>query len=102
MEGGEVDVGEFFLAERGEVAGREVRSLLRLVCRHRGRHRASRQRESQSGESERRHCRFGHSLLFRSLLRPLHGRILRVGRTIFYSQPTPGNQSGQDSREHEM
>ena len=76
MEGGEVDVGEFFLAERTELAGRIIQSLLRLVCRHRGRHRASRHRKSQSGESERRYRGFGHSLLFRSLLRSLHGRIL--------------------------
>jgi len=76
MEGGEVDVGEFFFAERSELAGREVRSLLRLARRHRGRHRASRQRKSQSGYSERRDCGFGHWLLFRSLLRSLHGRIL--------------------------
>ncbi|WP_168195518.1 hypothetical protein [Bradyrhizobium sp. NAS80.1] len=76
MEGGEADVGEFFLAERCELAGREVRSLLRLACRHCGRHRASRQRKSQSSDSERRHRGFGHPLLFRSLLRPLHGRIL--------------------------
>jgi hypothetical protein len=76
MEGGEVDVREFFLVERGELAGREVRSLLRLAWRHRGRHRASRQRKSQSGESERRDCGFGHSPLFRSLLRSSHGRIL--------------------------
>ena len=77
MEGGEVDVGEFFLAERIELAGRKVQSLLRFVCRYRGRHRASRQRKSQSGESERRYRSFGHPLLFRSLLRALHGRILR-------------------------
>jgi hypothetical protein len=43
MESGEVDVGELFLTERRELAGRKIRSLLRLVCRHRGRHRASRQ-----------------------------------------------------------
>jgi hypothetical protein len=102
MEGGEVDVGEFFLAERAELAGRKIQSLLRLVCRHRGRHRASRHRKSQSGKSQRRYCCFGHSLLFRSLLRALHGRILRGGRTIFYIHPTPSDQSGQDSREHEM
>lgn len=83
MEGREADVGEFFLAERGELAGREVRPLLKLACRQCGRSRASRQRKSQSGESERRYCGFGHSLLFRSLLRPLHGRILHVGSTIF-------------------
>jgi hypothetical protein len=77
MEGGEADVGEFFFAECGELAGREVRPLLEFAWRHRGRRRASRQRKSQSGEPERRHCGFGHSLLFRSLLRPLHGRILR-------------------------
>jgi hypothetical protein len=77
MEGGEADVREFFLAERGELAGREVRPLLKLAWRHRGRHRASGQRKSESGETERRYCGFGHSLLFRSLLRPLHGRILR-------------------------
>jgi hypothetical protein len=76
MEGGEVDVGEFFLAERTELTRREVRSLLRLVRRQRGRHRAARQRKSQSGESERRYRSFGHLLLLRSLPRPLHGRIL--------------------------
>jgi len=102
MEGGEADVGEFFLTERSELAGREVRSLLRLACRHRGRHRASRQRKSQSGDSKRWYCGFGHSLLFRSLLRPLHGSILRVGSTILWHDPTPSKQSGQDSREHEM
>jgi len=31
MEGGEADVGEFFFAERGELAGREVRPLLKLA-----------------------------------------------------------------------
>jgi hypothetical protein len=77
MEGREADVGEFFFAERGKLAGREVRPLLKLAWRHRGRRRAPSQRKSQSGESERRYCGFGHSFLFRSLLRPLHGRILR-------------------------
>jgi hypothetical protein len=77
MEGREVDVGEFFLAERTELAGRKIQSLLGLVCRHSGRHRASRHRKSQSGYPERRYCGFGHSLLFRSLLRSLHGRNLR-------------------------
>ncbi|MFT4117943.1 hypothetical protein [Bradyrhizobium sp.] len=77
MEGGEADVSEFFFAERGEMAGRVVRSLLKFAGRHRGRCRASRQRKSQSGDSECRDCGFGHSLLFRSLLRPLHGRILQ-------------------------
>jgi hypothetical protein len=76
MEGREVDVGELFLAERTELTGRKIQSLLRLVCRHGGRHRASRHRKSQSGKSERRYCGFGHSLLCRSLLRSLHGRNL--------------------------
>jgi hypothetical protein len=40
MEGGEADVGEFFFAERGELAGREVRPMLNLAWRHRGRRRA--------------------------------------------------------------
>jgi hypothetical protein len=82
MEGGEVHVGEFLLAERTELAGRDVQSVWGLVCRHRGCHRASRQRKSQSGEAERRYCSFGHSLLVRSLLRSLHGRILHVGRML--------------------
>jgi hypothetical protein len=102
MEGGKADVGEFFLAERGEMAGRKVRPLLRLTCRHRGRHRASRQRKSQPGNSECRHCGFGHLLLFRSLLRPLHSRILHVGSTILWHDPTLSKQSGQDSGVHEM
>lgn len=102
VEGGEVHVGEFLLAERTELAGRDVQLLWRLVCRHRGCHRASRQRKSQSGKPERRYCSFGDPLLVRSLLRPLHGRILQVGRTIFSNDPTPGHQTGQDSREHEM
>lgn len=102
VEGGEIHVGEFLLAERTELAGRDVQFLWRLVCRHRGCHRASRQRKSQSGKPECRDCSFGDPLLVGSLLRPLHGRILQVGRTIFSNDPTPGHQTGQDSREHEM
>jgi hypothetical protein len=92
MEGREVDVGEFFLAERTELAGRKIQSLLGLVCRHSGRHRASRHRKSQSGESERRYCGFGHSLRFRSLLRSLHGRILH-GRKNDLLQSSYAEQS---------
>jgi hypothetical protein len=42
MEGGEADVGEFFLAERAELTGHEVRPLLKLAGRHRRRRCASR------------------------------------------------------------
>ncbi|MEK9279257.1 MULTISPECIES: hypothetical protein [unclassified Bradyrhizobium] len=78
MEGGETDVGEFFLTERSHVAGREVRPLLHVAGRHGRRRCASSQRKSQAGYSQRRYRRFGHSPLFRSLLRPLHGRILQL------------------------
>lgn len=45
MEGGEVDVGEFFLAERGHLAGREARPVLNVAGRY-GRSRCtSRQRK---------------------------------------------------------
>jgi hypothetical protein len=39
MEGGEADVGEFFLAERAELARHEIRPLLKLAgrqCRRSG------------------------------------------------------------------
>ena len=77
MESGEADVGEFFLAERCVPTGIGVRPLLNLACRQRGRCRASRQRKRQSGEAKRRHCGFGLAVLFRSLSRPPHGRILQ-------------------------
>ncbi|MCC8980574.1 hypothetical protein [Bradyrhizobium acaciae] len=77
MEGSEADVGEFFLAECGHLAGREVRPVLNVAGWHDRSRCTSRQRKSQTGYSQRRHRGFGHSLLFRSLLRPLHGRILQ-------------------------
>jgi hypothetical protein len=63
MEGGEADVSEFFLVERRHMAGRDVRPLLKLTGRKRGRRSMSRQRESQSGDSHRGYRRrFGYSL----------------------------------------
>ncbi|MGV7219660.1 hypothetical protein [Bradyrhizobium sp. UFLA05-112] len=98
MEGGEAHVGEFFLAQRGHVVRREVRSLWCIASRYGGRRRASCQRKRQTGYSERRYRGFGHSLLFRSLLCPLHGRILQSWKKdLREHDPTPSEQGRQDS-----
>jgi hypothetical protein len=76
MEGGEADVGKFFFTERHYLARREVRPWLNVRRRYGCCRCASRQRESQSGGSQRRHGGFGYALL-RSFLHPLHGRILQ-------------------------
>ncbi|WP_194456802.1 hypothetical protein [Bradyrhizobium sp. CCBAU 53421] len=76
VEGGETDVGEFFLTERRHMAGREVRPVLNVAGGHGGCICAARKRKSQTGYSQRRYRGVGRSLLSRSLLRSLHGRIL--------------------------
>lgn len=88
MEGGEADVGEFFLTEHGHLAGREIRLVLNITGRHRRRRCASRERKSQAGCAQRRYSGFGYLgfgdlLLFRRLLRPLHGRILQSWKNDF-------------------
>jgi hypothetical protein len=78
MEGGETDVGEFLFIEGNREAKSGNRPLLEVTGRY-GRCRcAPRHRKSQSGDSQRRNGGFHYALLlFRSLLHPLHGRILQ-------------------------
>ncbi|WGD53311.1 hypothetical protein QA641_05155 [Bradyrhizobium sp. CB1650] len=103
MEGGETDVGEFFLTERRHMAGREVRPVLNVAVWHRRRRCASRERKSQTGYAQRRHRGFGHPLLFRSLLRSLHGRILQGWKNdVREYDPMPSEQGGQDLRKHKL
>jgi hypothetical protein len=78
MEGSEADVGDFFFTERDRLTRRKVRRLWYVGCRY-GCQRTPRQRKSQPGGAQRRYRAFGQSLpFFRSLLHPLHGRILRT------------------------
>ena len=89
MEGREADVCEFFFTESHHLARREVRPWLNVARRYGCCRCASRQRKSQSGRSQRRYGGFCYSLLFRSLLHPLHGRILQhCKKEIRESDPT--------------
>jgi hypothetical protein len=77
MEGGETDVGDFFLTEQNALGRREIQ-FLRGIRRQRCRSRASRERECQTGSAQRRDCGFdggfGHTLPLRSLFH-WHSRI---------------------------
>jgi hypothetical protein len=90
MEGGEADVGNFFVTKRDHLARRKVRPLLNIARWYDRSRCASRQRKSQSGSSQRRYGGFDYSLLFRGLLHPLHGRILqRCKKDLRQINPTP-------------
>jgi hypothetical protein len=89
-ERGEADVGKFLFAERDHHAGCEIRPLLNVAGRYGRCQCASRCRESQSGNSEQRYGGSGYPLLFRSLLRASHGRILQhCKKDIILMHPTP-------------
>jgi hypothetical protein len=90
MESGEADVGEFLFIEGDREAKSWNRSLLEVAGRYSRCCCAPRYRKSQSGDSERRDGGFHYSLLlFRSLLHPLHSRILQHCRKhLSESYPT--------------
>jgi hypothetical protein len=77
MERGETDVDHFLFAKNEALIGRVIVGLRDTGSGYRGRGCCTHQRKTQSGGTQRLHGGFGRAFLFRSLLDPWHGRILR-------------------------
>jgi hypothetical protein len=81
MEGGEADIGDFFIAEDKALVADRIEGLRDVCCRQRGRGCTACQRKTQSSRTQNRHCGgFGCAFRLRSLVDPYHGRILCYGR----------------------
>jgi hypothetical protein len=77
MERGETDVGHFLVAKNEALIGRGVVRLRDIGRGYCGCGCASRQRKTQSSGTQRRDGGgFGFALFLRSLLHPLHRRVL--------------------------